>query len=109
MTFQSERRQLWDARETYLEMSPLLWADRVNGALLMYHGMEDANVGTNPINSEALFAALDGLGKDTALYMYPYEGHGPIAKETTLDMWARWVAWLDKYVKDPKKRETATR
>ena len=60
-------------------MSPLLWADRVNGALLMYHGMEDANVGTNPINSEALFAALDGLGKDAALYMYPYEGHGPIS------------------------------
>jgi dipeptidyl aminopeptidase/acylaminoacyl peptidase len=109
MTFQSERRQLWDARETYLEMSPLLWADRVNGALLMYHGMEDANVGTNPINSEALFAALDGLGKDAALYMYPYEGHGPLAKETTLDMWARWVAWLDKYLKNPKKGETTTR
>ena len=53
--------------------------NRVNGALLMYHGMEDANVGTNPINSERLFAALDGLGKDAALYMYPYEGHGPLA------------------------------
>jgi dipeptidyl aminopeptidase/acylaminoacyl peptidase len=104
MTFQSERRQLWDARETYLEMSPLLWADRVNGALLMYHGMEDANVGTNPVNSEAMFAALDGLGKDAALFMYPYENHGPISKETTLDLWARWVAWLDLYVKNPKKK-----
>jgi dipeptidyl aminopeptidase/acylaminoacyl peptidase len=104
MSFQSERRHLWDARETYLEMSPLLWANRVNGALLMYHGMEDQNVGTNPINSEALFAALDGLGKDAALYMYPYEGHGPIARETNLDMWARWVAWLDMYVKNPKKK-----
>ncbi|HSQ56506.1 MAG TPA: prolyl oligopeptidase family serine peptidase [Gemmata sp.] len=104
MSFQTERRQLWDARETYLEMSPLLWADRVNGALLMYHGMEDQNVGTDPINSAALFAALDGLGKDAALYMYPYEGHGPIARETTLDLWARWIAWLDMYVKNPKKK-----
>lgn len=104
MTFQTERRQLWDARETYLEMSPLLWANRVNGALLMYHGMDDANVGTHPINSEMLFLALDGLGKDAALYMYPYEGHGPIAKETTLDLWARWVAWLDMYVMNPKKK-----
>jgi dipeptidyl aminopeptidase/acylaminoacyl peptidase len=103
MTFQSERRLLWEARETYLEMSPLLWANRVNGALLMYHGMEDANVGTNPVNAEHLFMALDGLGKPAALYMYPYEGHGPIAKETTLDMWARWVMWLDTYVKNPKK------
>jgi len=104
MTFQTERRQLWDARETYLEMSPLLWANRVNGALLMYHGMDDANVGTHPMNSEMLFLALDGLGKDAALYMYPYEGHGPIAKETTLDLWARWVAWLDMYVMNPKKK-----
>ncbi len=103
MSFQSERRQLWDAREQYLEMSPLLWANRVNGALLMYHGMEDANVGTNPINSEAMFAALDGLGKEAALYMYPYEGHGPIARETNLDLWARWLEWLDKHVKSPKK------
>jgi dipeptidyl aminopeptidase/acylaminoacyl peptidase len=102
MSFQTERRQLWDARETYLEMSPLLWANRVNGALLMYHGMEDANVGTDPINAEHLFLALDGLGKPAALYMYPYEGHGPLSRETTLDLWARWVAWLDAYVKNPK-------
>ncbi|MDY3562858.1 prolyl oligopeptidase family serine peptidase [Gemmata sp. JC673] len=104
MTFQSERRQLWDARETYLEMSPLLRANQINGALLMYHGMEDANVGTHPMNSEALFAALDGLGKPAALYMYPYEGHGPISRETNLDLWARWIAWLDTYVKNPKKK-----
>jgi dipeptidyl aminopeptidase/acylaminoacyl peptidase len=104
MSFQSERRHLWEARETYLEMSPLLWANRINGALLMYHGMEDANVGTHPMNSEALFAALDGMGKNAALYMYPYEGHGPIARETNLDMWARWIAWLDLYVKNPKAK-----
>lgn len=108
MTFQSERRQIWDARETYLEMSPLLWANRVNGALLMYHGIEDENVGTNPVNAEHMFMALDGLGKPAALYMYPYEGHGPIAKETTLDMWARWTAWLDMYVKNPKAAKKPT-
>jgi dipeptidyl aminopeptidase/acylaminoacyl peptidase len=104
MTFQTEKRQLWEAREIYLEMSPLLWANRVNGALLMYHGMDDANVGTNPINAEHLFAALDGLGKPAALYMYPYEGHGPLARETNLDQWARWTAWLELYVKNPPKK-----
>jgi dipeptidyl aminopeptidase/acylaminoacyl peptidase len=105
MTFQTEKRLLWDARETYLEMSPLLWANRVHGALLMYHGMDDANVGTNPINAEHLFMALDGLGKPAALYMYPYEGHGPIARETNLDQWARWIAWLNTYVKNPQKKK----
>ena len=75
-------------------------ADQLNGALLMYHSTEDQNVGTDPINSIKLFHALQGLGKTSALYMYPYEDHGPIAKETVLDQWARWVAWLDKYVKN---------
>ena len=55
-------------------------------------------MGTDPINSERMYVALRGLGKPTALYMYPYEAHGPVGKETQLDMWARWVAWLDLYV-----------
>ncbi len=100
--FQNENRLLWDARETYLSMSPLLYADRLNGALLMTHGMEDQNVGTFPINSERMFQALNQLGKPAALYMYPYEDHGQVAQETVLDKWARWVAWLEKYVKPQK-------
>lgn len=104
MSFQTERRVLWEARETYLEMSPLLYADRLNGALLMYHGGDDNNVGTWLINSERMFMALDGLDKPAALYIYPYEDHGPAGKETQLDMWARWIAWLDLYVKNPGKK-----
>ncbi|HYW31212.1 MAG TPA: prolyl oligopeptidase family serine peptidase [Gemmatimonas sp.] len=101
--FQSERRDLWQGRQTYLDMSPFLYADRLNGALLMYHSTEDQNVGTDPINSTKMFHALQGLGKTTSLYMYPYEDHGPIAKETVLDQWARWAAWMDKYVKNAGK------
>jgi dipeptidyl aminopeptidase/acylaminoacyl peptidase len=98
--FQNERRDLWQGRETYLDMSPFLYADHLNGALLMYHSLEDQNVGTAPINSIRMFHALQSLGKTTALFMYPYEDHGPVARETNLDQWARWVAWLDKYVKN---------
>jgi len=98
--FQTERRELWEARETYLTMSPLLFAEQLNGALLMYHGMDDQNVGTHLINSIRLFHALNGLGKTAALYLYPYEDHGPATRETLLDLWARWVAWLDRYVKN---------
>ena len=101
--FQNERRDLWQGRETYLAMSPFLYADDLNGALLLYHSMEDQNDGTDPINSIRLFHALQGQGKTVALYMYPYEDHGPITRETDLDQWARWVAWLDKYVKNPAK------
>jgi dipeptidyl aminopeptidase/acylaminoacyl peptidase len=76
-----------------------LYAEQMTGALLMYHGIDDQNMGTDPQNSERMFAALEALGKPAALYMYPYEDHGQIAKETVLDQWARWVAWLDKWVK----------
>ena len=63
------------------------------------------NVGTDPDNSIRLFHALNGLGKTVSLYMYPLEDHGPAAKETQLDLWARWAAWLDKYVKNPEQAE----
>jgi dipeptidyl aminopeptidase/acylaminoacyl peptidase len=102
--FQSERRDLWEARDVYLSMSPFLYANNLTGALLMYHNLADQNVGTDPTNSIRLYHALNGLGKTTALYLYPYEDHGPVAKETLLDLWARWSAWLDKYVKNPEKK-----
>ncbi|MBW7929346.1 MAG: hypothetical protein H3C58_14920, partial [Fimbriimonadaceae bacterium] len=44
----------------------------------------------------------NSLNKNSALYVYPYEDHGQVTRETILDQWARWVAWLDKYVKDAK-------
>src|SRR5690606_18576260 len=97
---QTERDEVREARETDLALSPLLFAEQLNGALLMYHGMDDQNVGTHLINSIRLFHALNGLGKTAALYLYPYEDHGPATRETLLDLWARWVAWLDRYVKN---------
>jgi dipeptidyl aminopeptidase/acylaminoacyl peptidase len=100
--FQNERRTLWEAPNVYFDMSPLFYANHLTGALLMYHNLHDQNVGTDPINSERLFEALNELGKTTAMYRYPFEDHGPVAKETLLDMWARWGAWLDKYVKNPQ-------
>ncbi|HEY7501426.1 MAG TPA: prolyl oligopeptidase family serine peptidase [Vicinamibacterales bacterium] len=103
--FQSERRDLWEAPNVYLGMSPFLYANNLNGALLMYHGLADQNVGTDPTNSIRLYHALNGLGKTTALYLYPLEDHGPASRETLLDLWARWAAWLDKYVKNPQKPE----
>ncbi len=105
--FQRERRLLWDKRETYVEMSPIMWSERMEGALLVYHGADDQNVGTWPANSWRLFHALNGLGKTGAFYMYPYEGHGPGAEETLLDMWARWIEWMDHYVRRADLSEPA--
>ena len=43
------------------------------------------------------------LGKTAAMYMYPFEDHGPVARETLLDQWARWAAWLDPAYPNPAK------
>jgi dipeptidyl aminopeptidase/acylaminoacyl peptidase len=99
MGFQSERRDIWEAPHIYLEMSPFFKADQINTPLLMYHGADDNNSGTYPIQSERLIQALTGLGKTAVLYVYPFESHGPRAIKNNLDMWARWLEWFDKYVK----------
>ena len=106
--FQSERRDFWQAQKTYTEMSPFFYADKIQGAIMMYHSIEDQNVGTAPESSIRMMQALRANGKTSSLYMYPYEDHGPATKETLLDQWARWTAWLDLYVKNahvPKKAQ----
>jgi dienelactone hydrolase len=101
MTFQSERRFIWEAQDVYLEMSPFFQADHIDTPLLMYHGAVDNNTGTFLIQSERLIQALTGLGKNAVLYIYPFESHGPRCKETYMDMWARWLSFFDIYVKKP--------
>jgi dipeptidyl aminopeptidase/acylaminoacyl peptidase len=106
MGFQSERRFIWDVQGLYLEMSPFFKADHIDTPLLMYHGADDNNTGTYPIQSERLMQALTGLGKTAVLYLYPFESHSPRAKKTYLDLWARWLEWFDKYVKKSEQPET---
>ena len=65
----------------------------------MYHATEDQNVGTHPMSSVKMHQALQGLGKNSALFMYPYEDHSVATFESDLDLWARWTAWFDVYVK----------
>jgi dipeptidyl aminopeptidase/acylaminoacyl peptidase len=101
--FQSERRTFFDAMDTYLDMSPFFRADKLSGALLLYHSLEDQNVGTHPMSSTRMLHALQGLGKTASLYMYPYEDHSVGTYQSDLDQWARWFAWFDVYVKNPKR------
>src|SRR6185295_13796697 len=44
--FQNERRTLYKAKDTYLKLSPLLNADKINEPLLLIHGERDVNPGT---------------------------------------------------------------
>ena len=108
MTFQGEQRSIWDAPTTYLEISPFFYADQIHSPLLMYHGEQDNNSGTFLIQSERMMQALTGLGKKAALYVYPFESHGPRAKENYLDLWTRWLEWFDLYVKGQEALKSET-
>lgn len=100
--FQAERRTLWEARDTYINMSPFMHADKINEPLLLIHGEADNNSGTFPIQSERLFAALKGFGGTARLVMLPCESHGYSARESILDVLAEMFEWFDKYVKNKK-------
>ncbi|MDE3003594.1 MAG: prolyl oligopeptidase family serine peptidase [Gemmatimonadota bacterium] len=100
LMFQSERRIFWDAKDVYTSMSPFFHANNMTGALLIYHGMMDQNVGTALDHAPRMFHALNGLGKEASMYLYPYEDHGPASRRTLLDLWGRWTAWLDVHLRD---------
>jgi dipeptidyl aminopeptidase/acylaminoacyl peptidase len=97
--FQAERRVIWEAPHTYIEMSPFFRADQIDTPLLLYHGGDDNNTGTFPLQSRRMIHALTTLGKTAVLYEYPFESHTPRAIENKLDMWARFIGWFDEHVK----------
>lgn len=105
--FQSERRTIWEAPKSYLELSPFLAANRVNEPILLIHGEMDDNPGTFPIQSERMFQALQGNGRKARLVLLPGEAHGYSARESVLDVVAEMFEWCDRYVRDAKPRAGA--
>ena len=103
--FQSEERSYWEAPEIYYNMSPFMHADKMKTPLLLIHGVADNNSGTYPLQSERYFNALKGLGAPVRLVMLPKESHGYRAKESIMHMLWEQDKWLEKHVKNKKKKE----
>jgi len=102
--FQSEQRNYWEAPEVYYNMSPFMHADKMKTPLLLVHGEADNNSGTYPMQSERYFNALKGLGATVRLVMFPKESHGYAARESILHLLWEQDQWLEKYVKNKKKK-----
>lgn len=98
--FQNERRSFWAAPKVYDQASAFFHADRINEPLLIVHGSDDANPGTEPTQSPRLFQALRGLGHPTRLVMLPHEPHWYAARESNEHFVAEMLAWFDRYVKN---------
>ena len=102
--FQSEERTLWEAPETYLNMSPFMYADKLKTPLLLIHGEADDNSGTFPIQSERMYQAVRGNGGTVRLVMLPDEAHGYAARETIEHVLYEMVSWMERYAKDVPSR-----
>ena len=101
------------AWETYVKISyPFLHADRIKTPTLFLGGERDFNV---PVQGgQQMYQALRSLGVETQLVIYPNEFHGITRPSYVRDRYERYLAWYEKYVKNPqapKKNvaETGTR
>lgn len=102
--FQAEQRSFWQATDTYMQMSPFTFANRVDEPILLIHGEADDNSGTFPVQSERFYAALKGHGATVRYVVLPLEAHGYRARESVMHTLAEMVNWLDRYVKNAGPR-----
>ncbi len=99
--FQAEQRTYWQAPETYNEMSPFAYADKINEPILLIHGEADDNQGTFPVQSERFYAALKGNGATVRYVVLPLEAHGYRARESVGHTLWEMTRWLDQTIKTP--------
>ena len=92
------RNTLWEAREQWLENSPVLYCDQVETPLLLICGTADEDC---MAQAEEMYGGLRQLGKRSTLVRYHGEGHevGLWSTENAVDCWDRIIGWFDCYVK----------
>lgn len=107
--FQTERRTLWEAPQTYLSMSPLLYSNRIQAPLLLVHGLADDNAGTPPIQSIQFYRAIRGTGGDAELVLLPWEGHTYRSRQSVLETAASMLDWFNRFLKQPAAQQAQSR
>ena len=101
--FQYERGQsrlsgsLWEARDEYIDNSPVFFADRIHTPLLLLHGDKDDAVPW--YQSIELYLAMRRLGKEAVFLEYRDEPHHPQKYPNKLDWAVKMKEWLDYYLK----------
>lgn len=63
----------WNARDLYIDQSPLYQADEIHTPVLLLHGDRDTNV--PPVESHQMYTALKLLGRDVELIEVGGEDH----------------------------------
>lgn len=86
----------WEARERYIENSPLFFADEIDAPILIIHGEYDF---VSIAQAEEAYNSLARQGKDVLFLRYWGEGHSIDSPVNARDMWQRKIDFLDRYLK----------
>lgn len=101
--FQYEKSQsrlggsLWEARDRYIDNSPLFFADRIQTPLLLMFGDDDGAVPW--YQGIELYLALRRLGKDAIFLQYRGEPHHLKKYPNKLDYSIKMKEYFDHYLK----------
>ncbi|HEU4618596.1 MAG TPA: prolyl oligopeptidase family serine peptidase [Gammaproteobacteria bacterium] len=97
--FQTERRTLWEATDTYLAMSPFLYSNSIHAPLLLVHGLQDQNAGTPALQSIQFYEAIRRTGGDADILLLPREGHSYRGRDAVLTTAATMLDFFNKHLK----------
>ena len=88
---------LWEARDDYIDNSPIFFADKINTPMLILHGDVDDAVPWE--QSIGLYLAMRRNGKEAVFLQYRDEPHHPQTYPNKLDWAMKMKEWLDYYLK----------
>ncbi len=84
-------------RAIWREQSPIQYAANVKAPTLIMGDVGDSNVPL--VNSYEWYHALRDNGVDVEFYAYPADSHFPRDIVQTVDVYKRWVSWMQKHLK----------
>jgi dipeptidyl aminopeptidase/acylaminoacyl peptidase len=86
-----------DNLKDYIAQSPITYASQIKTPTLILHDTGDARVTIT--QSYQLFHALKDNGVPVKFFAYPVPGHFPGDPVRTMDVYRRWVDWMDQHLK----------
>ena len=86
-----------DNLKDYRAQSPISYAAHIKTPTLIMHDTGDARVTVT--QGYALYHALKDNGVPVKFIAFPIPGHSPSDPVHRIDMFRRWVDWMDQYLK----------
>lgn len=98
--YENELGPPWKSQDLWIKLSyPFFHADKITTPTMFLGGDKDFNVPV--IGGEQMYEALRSLGVPTQMVVYPNQHHGLSLPSFNYDRLQRYVAWYDRFLKQP--------